>query len=356
MHHSIRALLAGFLLSVLPPAAWSAAPPPTPPVTVVVDTTLTTWPGQIRQFAFDGDPGTYFASAKNAGKSDHFTLVFDDPVTVTSIAAVTGRPGGEDKLIQGALEVSSDGKTFSQVAKFAGGAVRWKSSGRTVRAIRIQPTADLKHPLTIREIAVESHPRVAVFTYPVEFIVNVDDAPEMKDWADKVARLCERWYARINEELKSEGFTPPRVVRMTLTKRYDGVAYASGSRITGAVQYFKNNPKDVGAMIHETAHVVQQYRRGNNPGWLVEGIADYVRFFKYEPGNLGRLARRPRYNGSYRTTAAFLGYLTAQYDRDIVRKLNKVMREGEYKEEVFKKLTGKTVQQLGEEWRDSLRR
>ena len=53
-------------------------------------------------------------------------------------------------------------------------------------------------------------------------------------------------------------------------------------------------------------------------------------------------------------TAAFLAYLTEKYDKDIVRKLNKMMREGEYKKEVFQKLTGKTLEQLGEEWRESL--
>src|SRR5262249_27645530 len=131
----------------------------------------------------------------------------------------------------------------------------------------------------------------------------------------------------------------------------------SGDRIIGSVAYFKERPGDVGAMVHETVHVVQQYRSRNNPGWLGEGIADYVRFFKYEPGKLGRLhPNRARVDGSYRVTAAFLAYLTEKYDKEIVRKLNKVMREGEYREAVFKQLTGKTVQELGEEWRTSLRR
>jgi hypothetical protein len=109
-------------------------------------------------------------------------------------------------------------------------------------------------------------------------------------------------------------------------------------------------------MVHETAHVVQNYRTRNNPGWLVEGIADYVRFFKYEPGKLGRISpNRARYNGSYRVTAAFLAYVADKYDKELVRKLNQTMREGEYKEEVWKTLTGKTVQELDEEWRASLR-
>jgi hypothetical protein len=112
-------------------------------------------------------------------------------------------------------------------------------------------------------------------------------------------------------------------------------------------------------MVHETVHCVQRYRRGGNrnPGWLVEGIADYIRFFKYEPGKLGRInPDRARYDGSYRVTAAFLAYVTEKYDKELVRKLNMAMRAGEYKEEVWKDCTGKTVQELGEEWKATLRR
>jgi hypothetical protein len=38
-----------------------------------------------------------------------------------------------------------------------------------------------------------------------------------------------------------------------------------------------------------------------------------------------------------------------------VRKLNKLMREGEYNEAVFKQLTRKTLPELGKEWQESLR-
>jgi hypothetical protein len=344
-------------LVFLPPAAFAAAPPAVPPVAAVVETTLSTAADQIRQFAFDGDPTTYFASKENFGSKDRFALVFDGAVAVTSVVVTTGRPGGSDRLDAGTLESSADGKKFEPIAKFAEGVARAALRGQQVRAIRIRTVDDRKHPLTIREIAIDSKPSVAIFRYPVEFVVDVSDAPEMKEWAEKVARICERAYPMINEELRSDGFKPPHLVRMTLRSNYGGVAMAGGSRITGSVKYFKARPEDVGAMVHETVHVVQRYRTRNNPGWLVEGIADYVRFFKYEPGKIGRInPNRARYNGSYRVTAAFLAYLTEKYDREIVRKLNQVMREGEYEEAIFKRLTGKSVQDLDREWRATLRR
>jgi hypothetical protein len=224
-----------------------------------------------------------------------------------------------------------------------------------IRAVRIKPTEQLMHPLAIRELTIDSEPPVAVFKYPVEFIVDVADAPEIKEWADKVARECEKSYPMINDELRSDGYKPPTTVTMALKNSYRGVAAAGGGRIVGSVKYFKDHPGDIGAMVHETSHIVQRYRSRNNPGWLVEGVSDYVRFFKYEPGKLGRIdPNRAHYNGSYRTTAAFLAYLTGKYDKEIVLKLNALMREGKYSKETFKQLTGKTEKELDEEWRATL--
>src|SRR5262249_33755659 len=156
----------------------------------------------------------------------------------------------------------------------------------------------------------------------------------------------------ICEELKSDGFKPRTVVTMTLRKDYDGVAATGGGRITGSASYFKSHPDDFGAMVHETVHVVQAYRGRGNPGWLVEGIADYVRFFKYEPGKLAKLKpERAKYDGSYRVTAAFLAFASDKYDQELVRKVNARMREGKYSDEVFKELTGKTLKELEEEWK-----
>ena len=86
-------------------------------------------------------------------------------------------------------------------------------------------------------------------------------------------------------------------------------------------------------MVHETIHVVQHYNSRSNPGWLVEGVSDYVRFFKFEPGKIGRInAARAHYNGSYRVTAAFLAFVTDKYDKQLVQKLNKRNARGAVQE------------------------
>jgi hypothetical protein len=352
--------IALLLVSLASPClAADVAPPPrlvARPATTVVESSLATGNNQIRQFAFDGDPNTYFASEKHATKTDHFTLTFDTPANAKSIRVTTGLPKGGDALGAGVLEVSADGKEFVELAKFAGGKAEGTPKAK-VKAVRIRPTSDLEHSLVIREIAVDTEPVVTVFHYPIEFVVDVTDAPEMKEWAEKAARVCERQYPMLCTELMSDGFAPLTLIRMRLKGDYTGVAYASGGNITGSVKYFQKNPNDIGAMVHETAHCVQLYRGRGNPGWLVEGVADYVRFFKYEATKPRPLSpERAKFDGSYRTTAAFLAFVTEKYDPQIVRKLNAVMREGKYKPEVWKEHTGLTVEELGREWQKSLAR
>ena len=357
MRISILILAAAVFVSVSGVAFGDPADKPVQtPVAATIDTTLKTAADQIRQFAFDGNTDTFFASETEVRGADHFTLRFDELVSLKWFGVSTGRLDGTDRLTTGTLEISTDGLSFDSVAFFATGDASVKLDGRKVRAIRINPKTNLQHPLVIREFKIKSEPPVELFRYPVEILVNVADAPEMKDWADNVARICERAYPLINDELKSDGFTPQQVITMTLKKDYNGVAATSGSHIVGSVKFFQDHPDDVGAMVHETAHVVQQYRSRDNPGWLVEGVADYVRFFKFEPGKLGRIdPDRSHYNGSYRVTAAFLAYLVEKHDPQIVLKLNKVMRDGKYTEAIFEQLTGKTLRELDDDWRKTLK-
>jgi len=342
-----------FALGFLATAGYSAEKP----IRVTVESSLATGGGHIRQFAFDGNPDTAFQSEKNATAKDHLTLTFDAPVAVTCLQVTTGQlKDDKEQLTVGFLEVSADGKTFEKAATLDGHPGTAKFDGRKISAVRVRPTEDLKHPLIVREIVIESEPAVRPFKFPVEIAVNVDDAPEMKEWAEKVARVCEQQYPMLCEELWSDGFKPRTQISLRMDKDYRGVAEAGGGRIRGSVAYFKAKPDDVGAFVHETAHCVQNYPRGRHPSWLVEGVADYVRFFKYEPGKLRKFTpERAKYDGSYQTSAAFLAFVTEKHDKSLVKKLNAKMRAGEYSETVWKDLTGKTAVELGDEWKASLK-
>ena len=324
-------------------------------VTARIECTLPSAEGHIRQFAFDGDAASYFATATNPTASDHLTLHFDSPVALKSIKVTTGRAKGEDALKAGAIEVSADGAKFEALAKFETGNAEADGKERKVKAIRIRPSEDLKYPLVIREIAIESTPKVGLFRYPVEFTADLADAPEMKEWMEKVVRICEEQYPMICDELTSADFKPPTQIRIAMKSDYAGVAEAGGSKIKGSVKYFKARPEDIGAMVHEAVHCVQGYRARGLPGWLVEGIADYIRFWKYEPGKAGKVnAERAKYDGSYRTSAAFLDFVTVTYDAKLVTKLNALLRAGKYDAKIWKELTGKTVEELDRQWKESL--
>ena len=51
-----------------------------------------------------------------------------------------------------------------------------------------------------------------------------------------------------------------------------------------------------------------------------------------------------------------MGRLSGFRYRDIVRKLNAAMRDGDYRDELWKLYTKKSVQELGDEWKAALKR
>lgn len=190
--------------------------------------------------------------------------------------------------------------------------------------------------------------------------LDVSEVPELQAWGDKSKALCEEWFPKLLELLPSEGFKGPDDVYLKFSKDMRGVAATGGDHITVSASYVKHATNDFGMVVHELVHVVQAYpphKQGfETPGWLVEGIADYLRLFKYEPD-----ARRPRinpekdsYKDAYKTTAIFLDWVVRKYDKDIIAKLNRSLRAGEFKVDMFKDITGKNVDDLWKEFTDSL--
>lgn len=203
-------------------------------------------------------------------------------------------------------------------------------------------------------------PPPAVGNSQYTIVIDMSRMPELKDWAETTLRpVLEKWYPIIVQMFPSEGYSAPKRFTVTFDPEMRGVAYTAGTHVVCAGPWFKKNLKGeaVGAVVHEMVHVVQQYHH-RNPGYLVEGLADYVRWFKYEP-----VSKRPHpnperahYTDSYRTTAAFINYVAETYGQDIPRKLNALMREGQYTPDFWKQCTGKTAEQLWDEYAKTLRR
>lgn len=188
--------------------------------------------------------------------------------------------------------------------------------------------------------------------------VTVDTSQEqaVEAFAAKVPALIANGYPKIIQILGAEKAPVPAKVHVILDMGMDGVAGTDGSGIHVAARYVAAHPNDTGMIIHELTHVAQAYPK-YDPVWLVEGIADYVRWFNFEP-----VSSRPHpnpdkasYHDSYRTTASFLDYCVRTYDKDLVKKLDAALKSDTYSEAIFQKSTGKSLDQLNTEWLASLR-
>jgi Peptidase of plants and bacteria len=191
---------------------------------------------------------------------------------------------------------------------------------------------------------------------PLHVTVDVSEVPELKEWSDKARDLVILWHPRIAKLLASDGFTAPRQVKLVFKKGKRGIAATSGTTITITGNWVKKHPDDFGMVIHELTHVVQAYPSYRD-GWLVEGIADYVRFFHFEPkASIGPInPDKASYRDGYRTTARFLAWIEKTYDKAIVSKLNQALRTSKYQESLFRDYTGKRLEELWVDFVRSLR-
>ncbi len=204
--------------------------------------------------------------------------------------------------------------------------------------------------------------------------IDTSAAPDLKEWADqKLAPVLAEWYPKLVAMLPSEGYKAPKHFSVVI-KPGSGVAATSGTKITANAKWLARelNGEAIGALLHEEIHVVQNYgwgRRHNPdgtqaPGWLVEGIPDYIRWFKYEPQSHGadlvwlQSQRNPKlnYDGRYRVTANFLNYVVEHYDEhhNLITKVNAACREGKYTDALWTQWTGKPLAALNDEWKASV--
>jgi hypothetical protein len=182
--------------------------------------------------------------------------------------------------------------------------------------------------------------------------VDSSDLPDEAGWGDEAKHVVEMWFPIVCQLLATDKWHAPRQIKLVIKKHIDAPAYTVGSTITIDGQWITAHPDDLGMVVHELTHVIQNYPDGKDrPGWLVEGIADYVRWWRYEPEAAHPINKeKAHYNDSYRTTAAFLGWVSRKYNMGLVPALDRAMREGVDPMPVFQQLTGKGVDDLNTEW------
>ena len=323
------------------------------PVDANIYSTMPSTDAHRPEMALDADPSTYFETVGGMGDGDDFLVLFSRPIPVTSIKVTTGDGQGHNLLSKAILEATADGDSYHKVSDFkAGGIAEADVNGDEVMGIRIRlPKDGSADRLVIDDIAVTSTvPISQAQLAPGRAFVDVSKAPDVKDWAERAAKEMAEFLPNTDALLYSDGFIPPNMVNMVFSDS-DGVAGTGGGVMAVNAKWCREHPEDTGLTVHEMSHAVQAYPT-YDAGWLVEGIADYIRWVKFEPQHFHPRINvaKSTYHDSYQTTATFLGWCALHYDSCLPTKLNQALRAGTYNDRLFKQYCGKDVGDLWAEF------
>lgn len=169
-------------------------------------------------------------------------------------------------------------------------------------------------------------------------------------------RLIDTYFKVYPKLVKKYNKKATKSVTFVIDPDYNGVAGTSNGRVVFSAKYMTSHPGDIDIVTHETMHIAQSYGgRSGIPGWLTEGIADYVRYASGVDNagagwSLPKFSDKQSYKNSYRITARFLAWLEYAGHKGIVKQLDQAGRDKTYDNgAIWSKLTGKTIDEL---WAD----
>src|SRR5579872_2298757 len=200
--------------------------------------------------------------------------------------------------------------------------------------------------------------------------VDYSEVPEMQGLAERTRRVGNEMYPKVCALLAEDSSKPPKhfdiVLRKHVAVRAHGMGmsngYVSGTTVCLDAHFLEQNSNDLVAMlVHEMAHVAQQYRITlwgvsiwtRAPFYWEEGIADYAcQKLVYTNGwNCPPCsAQFPHYTSGYSCAAAFLMYVETGHGSNVVRRLNSELRRGSYSDKFFARATGKNLDALWTEF------
>jgi hypothetical protein len=183
----------------------------------------------------------------------------------------------------------------------------------------------------------------------VKVKVDTTKVLDIGAWAQKAKKLTEDWFPKIQKILGATNKDP----KVTLAfERYDGIAGTAGDHIAFNVGWIEKHPDDFGMVIHELTHVVEAYPK-YDPSWLIEGFADYIRYFIYEPEKkvIKINPARANYKNGYGDAAALVEYVERKHP-GFIKQAHNVLRAGTYKDSDWITWTGKSLE---ENWAECLK-
>ncbi|KQR65298.1 basic secretory protein-like protein [Pedobacter sp. Leaf176] len=167
-------------------------------------------------------------------------------------------------------------------------------------------------------------------------------------------RLIETFFEVYPKLAKEYNPNTIKEVKFFVDTNYKGVAATSNGKVSFSSNWMVKHPEDIDVVTHEVMHIVQDYGRSVGPGWLTEGIADYVRskFGVDNPGakwTLPDLKPEHSYKNSYRITARFFTWIEKHVKPGTIKAIDASLREHTYTPSIWAKLTGKDLDAL---WAD----
>jgi hypothetical protein len=114
------------------------------------------------------------------------------------------------------------------------------------------------------------YPLAAAIPCP-EVVVDTRDFPESKAWAEAAKSVVENWFTPLCQMLATDGRDPitrvksgrafrvPRTITLIFKPTLEVPAYCVGSTITINGAWITSHPEDLGMVVHELTHVIQQY-------------------------------------------------------------------------------------------------
>jgi hypothetical protein len=185
-------------------------------------------------------------------------------------------------------------------------------------------------------------------------VVIAKHPPKARQAAAEGERIIKQWIPILDGWLGKK-LDKPLEVRLEFVDNPKGdIAWASGTTITmNLAKTLQGSHIDEGILIHELTHVIQPYK-GSVPGWIVEGIADYNRWVRYEPHNceMGPVGKES-YKDGYWRAADFLGWVERHHDRKLVPAIHAAACAGKYTDDLFRQRTKKTLDQLWKEYAEA---
>lgn len=191
------------------------------------------------------------------------------------------------------------------------------------------------------------HPVAAESSVP-PIRIDTSETPHLSGWASQAKETMVMWYPIVSRILGDPESGPAEPVNLVIQKRDKGIAGTVGREIRISSHWVEKHPGDLGMVVHELVHVIQAYPE-YEPGWITEGIADYIRWAVYEKKPADRFPRPQEpegYRKGYQVTAGFFLWLESGKAPGIVARLNHAMRNGDDAPALVEAETGRSLDEL----------